>query len=730
MVEAWRRLFGGATPLPCGARLTARGGMPPGRMTDDLGRVACVARGSIRLGVASGSQADVLPSVVISGGQTGADRGALDAALDAGVPIGGWAPAGWRAEDDGVPERFRAHMREHRDQGYVGRTLQNILDGDATLIMSFGPLSGGSRLTLDRAIEAGRTTAQLMIDLGRDGGGRRGLWFRSGTGPGVLVEQADMAILDWIRDYDVGVLNVAGPRERKEPGIGAAVRGLISGMLRASRRGSRSVEIRSSRDETRPIRAMSRGPDLPSDVEEKADVLPSVALSASIDRRREDRDQAVHADHAVDDINDDINDVVDEDADRDLDRDESEPLPGGTRGWNPGAGAPARGILSRGHSGAEPPSGMSAAQGRAALEVSRWMRDPRGPQVYRLFGCAGTGKTTIARELAAGSSRPWLFASYTGKAALVMRQRGCLGAQTIHSLIYRPDGDLPGGPSFRLWEESPLADAAGIVIDECSMVDEELGRDLLSFGRKVLVLGDPAQLPPIAGGGFFTSGVPDFLLTEVFRQAAGSGILDLATHVREGGSLADRIGWSSEDCAVIRRSRDAGPEIMARMVAADQVIVGLNRTRHAFNDRYRRASGVEGRMPAAGDKVVCLRNERRRGLFNGSMWRVGSAKASPTGRFVDLDLSTLDGISPSRVEARSWTHHFLGREPELDDEGPARRAHQEFDYGYYVTCHKAQGSQWDDVVLYDESGSFDRDTARRWLYTGITRAARRLLVVA
>lgn len=683
MARAWRRLFGGAVELPCGARIAARGGMPPGRMVDDAGRVVCVARGSIRLGVLSESPADVLPRVVISGGQTGADRGALDAGIDAGVPIGGWAPAGWRADGGAVPDRFRACMSEHSSSGYEGRTLQNILDGDATLIVSFGPISGGSRATLTQAILRGKMIAQLVLG-SEYGGENRGLWFRGGEAVGALADPADVVILDWIREHDIGVLNVAGPRERKEPGIGSAVRELMGKVLRASRRGatsatSKTARCREDRDEV------------------DGDALPPVAPDLSAARLEEDRDQAADQ---VGEVDDDVG--GDDDEDRRV------------------VALPARSARA----------GMSRDQGRAALGVSNWMRDPRAPQVHRLFGYAGTGKTTIARELVAESGRPWLFASYTGKAALVMRQRGCHGAQTIHSLIYRPEGDSPGGPSFRLWEESPLLESAGLVIDECSMVDEELGRDLLSFKKKILVLGDPAQLPPIVGGGFFTSGAPDFLLTEVFRQAADSGILDLATFVREGGDLAGRIGWSSEDCAVIRRSRDAGAEIMARMVAADQVIVGLNRTRHAFNDRYRRASGVDGKMPAAGDKVVCLRNERRRGLFNGSMWRVESAVASPTGRFVDFGLSTLDGISPGRIETRSWAHHFLGRELELESEGPARRAHQEFDYGYYLTCHKAQGSQWDDVVLYDESGSFDRDTARRWLYTGITRAARRLLVVA
>jgi exodeoxyribonuclease-5 len=271
-----------------------------------------------------------------------------------------------------------------------------------------------------------------------------------------------------------------------------------------------------------------------------------------------------------------------------------------------------------------------------------------------------------------------------------------------------------------------------VVIDECSMVGTEVGRDLLSFGKKILVCGDPAQLPPIQGGGFFTSGTPDFELTQVHRQARESGILELATHVREGGGLRDRVGWrsTSGDCEVISRDQWTAAQIMGRMMDADQVIVGTNRTRHEWNDRHRRLLGVGQPMPVAGDKVICLRNERRTGLLNGSRWRVLEASASADRKVVDLRLATEDGTYPAEVTTRSWSDHFLGREKRLDDLGPIRMSCQEFDFGYYVTCHKAQGSQWDDVVLYDESGVFDEDTRRRWLYTGITRATRRILVVA
>jgi exodeoxyribonuclease-5 len=242
----------------------------------------------------------------------------------------------------------------------------------------------------------------------------------------------------------------------------------------------------------------------------------------------------------------------------------------------------------------------SPQQDNALRAVGRWLRAKPGrgaPQIFRLFGYAGTGKTTLARHLAMDVD-PVFFGSYTGKAAHVLRRKGCTGAQTIHSMIYRLQraDETTGEPQFVLDECAPARHAGLIVIDEVSMVDEELARDLMSFGRPILVLGDPAQLPPVKGHGFFIAAPPDVLLTEVHRQARESAIIRLATDIREERPIARQ---GSADATVIGRR-----EVTDLMrLSADQILVGRNVTparhqrRHAPTDEPHGASPATRRAP-------------------------------------------------------------------------------------------------------------------------------------
>ncbi len=357
------------------------------------------------------------------------------------------------------------------------------------------------------------------------------------------------------------------------------------------------------------------------------------------------------------------------------------------------------------------------AQDQALKAVARWLAAKDGPQLFRLFGYAGTGKSTLARHLAENVEGLVVFAAFTGKAALVMRSKGCVDARTIHSLIYRATDTETEEPSFELNDESDAARAKLIVIDECSMVDEELGRDLLSFGRKVLVLGDPAQLPPVKGGGFFTEAEPDVMLTEVHRQAADNPIIRMSMAIREGGQIAR--GTYGESQVVGRDGLE--PSLVT---GADQVLVGMNKTRRAYNKRLRELRGFSGDLPQSGEKLVCLRNNRKKGLLNGALFTVKSTGALRRGK---VRMLVIPEESDGKIQRVGVIPQFFeGSDGEIPY--ALRKDSDEFDYGYALTVHKAQGSQWDDVVLFDESFAF-REHRARWLYTGVTRAARRLTLV-
>jgi exodeoxyribonuclease-5 len=372
---------------------------------------------------------------------------------------------------------------------------------------------------------------------------------------------------------------------------------------------------------------------------------------------------------------------------------------------------------------------FSPQQDQALQAVGRWLKDGR-PQLFRLFGYAGTGKTTLARYFAEHVDGQVQFAAFTGKAAQVLRSKGATNARTIHSLIYRPRGEeavedestgkTSMSPTFSLNRQSPVARAKLIVVDECSMVDEQLGRDLLSFGTPILVLGDPAQLPPISGGGFFTEAEPDYLLTEIYRQARDNPIIRLALDVREGREFMNGDYGAAQ---VIGR----GDVTQDLVLSADQVLVGTNRTRRRYNQRLRELKGFSAGYPQAGDKLVCLRNDPAKGLLNGSLWKVMTSSRETVKPGINL-LVAPEEDDPDRGVAKIKLLKAAFEAGEAEIPWQQKKRYDDFDYGYALTVHKAQGSQWNEVVLFDESFAF-KDTRQRWLYTAITRAAERLTVV-
>lgn len=398
-----------------------------------------------------------------------------------------------------------------------------------------------------------------------------------------------------------------------------------------------------------------------------------------------------------------------------------------------------------------------SAQQEAALEaVAEWRRTRSKPWFY-LAGYAGTGKTTLARHFAEGLDGAVIYGAYTGKAASVMRAKGCHGATTIHRLIYRPSGQSSQelrklkaerdeamrtgatqyeidklsariaeevkrlrSPLFDLNEDADCRSAALLIIDECSMINGRMADDLLSFDVPVLVLGDPAQLPPVGGEGFFTSHEPDYMLTDVHRQARESGILRLATDIRSGKNSYNPADYTPEAMLVRVSAIRENPQ---QVLDFDQIIVGTNAKRHATNKRVRELLGHEYPMPRAGERLMCLMNNHDLGLLNGEVYTAVEDSGPEDRDTVSLHIEPEDcSTEPQWVEA--WRALLLGQKLEHHRD----QSTQEFSYGYAMTGHKSQGSGFPRVLAFDQSHVFCAD-ARRWLYTVATRASEHLTLV-
>ena len=432
----------------------------------------------------------------------------------------------------------------------------------------------------------------------------------------------------------------------------------------------------------------------------------------------------------------------------------------------------------------------SDSQARAIAAIKDWFENRTDEsQVFRLFGYAGTGKSTVLKlaldELGLAPHRSErdgecvpgvVTATFTGKAALVLRRKGT-PARTIHSLIYsvieateeevaaaagkieeaeKAARRLAGfertaagaaieamrqalsamkKPRFALNPQSDAAHAQLIVLDEVSMVGEEMARDLMSFGKPILVLGDPGQLPPIKGEGAFTKDAPDIMLTEIHRQARESAIIRLATMARQG----EPIGFGQYDTFVWKmRKQDVSPEQALR---GGQVICGMNATRMQLNNAMRRAAGFEdGWLPTGrGEKIICLKNQNDLELINGMFVTLdnivdeGSLYFSAT--VTDEEGNQIGTPSPDgkperlRIYKGHFEDHVAFDKHRHDRDWKEKRLLTEATFGWAITGHKSQGSQWENVIVWDDGLGRSELDRRRWLYTVITRAERGLVIL-
>jgi exodeoxyribonuclease-5 len=372
---------------------------------------------------------------------------------------------------------------------------------------------------------------------------------------------------------------------------------------------------------------------------------------------------------------------------------------------------------------------LSPIQNKAVSSVLNWFKLPEKdrPQVFHLFGYAGTGKTTLAKYIVEALSNElkdfsYGFATYTGKASLVLKSKGCEPASTIHRLIYKPIIEQGRIVGFTRHPDSPLEKYDLLIVDEVSMVGEEIGRDLLSFKKPILVLGDPGQLPPIEGQGFFNSPTPEIMLEEIHRQAKDNPIIRLATEVRLGNYL--QKGHFGDSRVMSSKFFTGSP------LDFDQCLVGMNRTRVSWNRRIRDLKNIGETYPQVGEKLICLKNNYNTNYINGQLCRV--KKCEPWNKYLKLkleDFDTAEQLRSTETHKGFFDRSEIGKnEWYIKDHSGQRRRIDQFTFGYAITCHKAQGSQWDSVLINNESYVF-KEHQKNWLYTAITRAADKVTIL-
>ena len=412
---------------------------------------------------------------------------------------------------------------------------------------------------------------------------------------------------------------------------------------------------------------------------------------------------------------------------------------------------------------------LTSDQENAKNLIAEWFVNTQN-QVFVLSGYAGTGKTflidyVVRNVLMLKIGVEAVFVSPTGKAAANLVRNGTL-AGTVHSLIYvRDEEDFDVDENGEIIQRQELSFIKRekidekirlIIIDEASMINEAVLTDLLSFNVKCLFCGDSAQLPPVNGTCTLLAN-PHYTMREIVRQAADNPIIQVATMAREGKIIP--YGNYGDTVCVIRRNALSKAERKRLFLKADQIICGRNRTRLSLNNEVREYKGIsaEAVLPTEGEKVICTLNDWEKPLDKNQRFHlvngiIGTARDIKVG-FDDLatmefqadflDVGVKVPFDTGIFTGGEYRHMYSERAATLSDGSVVHEAnfallHKlrvvseepicRFEFAYAITCHKAQGSEFDFVIVFDESWAFGEER-NRWLYTAITRAKEKLLII-
>lgn len=386
---------------------------------------------------------------------------------------------------------------------------------------------------------------------------------------------------------------------------------------------------------------------------------------------------------------------------------------------------------------------LSADKKTTLKQVFSWLADAkRSPNYLTIGGYAGTGKTTLTAVLRKilANRQPKLkvaFLSYTGKATRVLQETLKLHQArykqdfvgTIHSFIFAPV--IGDGGQIIAWDKKDKLDVKLIVVDEASMINQSLWSDLRSFGLPIIALGDHGQLPPIHGE-FNLMEKPDITLEKIHRQAANNPIIKLSIMAREKGEIP--VGHYGPGVEKINRQDMAAQEkVQSLLRQFDKnrlVLAGYNHTRVQLNDFIRQNRFFDPQPePMINDRVICLKNNHQKNIYNGMLGEIVYLETVDDDLYyAEIKIDENDELYQGQIYRHQFgathTHSFTKRQEEILKEADL------FDFGYAMTVHKAQGSQAEKVILFEERfKQMNDDEWRRWLYTGVTRAEQELYIV-
>jgi exodeoxyribonuclease-5 len=415
---------------------------------------------------------------------------------------------------------------------------------------------------------------------------------------------------------------------------------------------------------------------------------------------------------------------------------------------------------------------LTIDQEKALDAIGRWLKD-EDQWLFYLGGYAGTGKTTLMHYFINSLPEPPVCLAPTGKAASVLQKRLEKAAvTTIHSALYNPvipdisklesllnqldnsrsvmkdrmlsgEGDINTKPHTDLlkaiaaekerlaniklkFQNKPcieIQEGDLVIVDESSMVTDRMLDDLSKLNAKILFVGDPGQLPPVGDKGYFTYTRPDAMLSQVMRQALDNPILALSMKIRNGEKIDKKLQNET-----VERLPKAEYDVQ-RLTEFDQVLTGTNAMRRKVNRIIRKTRGHEGVMPQNGERLICLKNQYKFGMWLINGIQCVTTDEATTNDNLDWVVSVLyEGELLDRLPYYAYPFRANYDFKAEQDPWPMRKHLAELDYGYAITVHKSQGSEWDNVcVVDDEMFIQDKEFRKRWLYTAVTRAKQKLV---